>query len=52
MQTIPTSISGGAPFSPHEPSSVFQMGMAAAPPFTHDQQQKTNSKQSRTNNTL
>lgn len=48
LQSMPTSVTG-APFSPHEPSTVFQMGMAAAPPFSHDQQQKTSSKQPRNN---
>jgi len=33
FQSIPTSTS----FSPHEPSS-FQMGVAALPPFSHEQQ--------------
>ena len=44
---MPTSVAG-APFSPHEPSPVFQMGVAPAPPFSHDQQ-KTSSKQPRNN---
>ena len=51
FQSMPTTVAG-APFSPHELSPVFQMGVAAATPFSHDQQQKTSSKQPRNNSAL